>query len=89
MRQRFGSNWSASYWRGSGWQLIARDNTRGEEPITSLLLVAYLGGPGTISVALDDFYLRGERVAPVPEPASLLLVGTGLVGLRGWRKRRQ
>jgi len=41
---------------------------------------------GANAWTLDNVVLN---TSTVPEPASLLLFGTGLVGLRSWRKRRQ
>jgi hypothetical protein len=40
----------------------------------------------TVNCANDVLY---EHIKPVPEPATMLLLGTGLIGLAGYRARRR
>ena len=49
--------------------------------------VDFAVGYGTGSYFCDTTFLSAE-IRAVPEPASLLMVGSGLVGLARWRKRR-
>jgi len=52
--------------------------------------IAYVIASGQAGSSIGFDNLQYESAGePVPEPASMLLFGTGLVGLRAWRKRRQ
>jgi len=59
----------------------------GHRPETRTERVVFSGSPNYWS--MDDLsYETSGGGSTVPEPASMVLLGTGLAGLRVWRKRR-
>ena len=73
--------------------LQARSDWSGTEyaPITGIAWVFYSGGGGQLAGSEDSNHyawaVHPGDVAAVPEPGTLLLLGSGLAGIAIWRKR--
>lgn len=55
--------------------------------LTTLLLIMYIFGFIVIATSFANSF-GADNTIPVPEPATLLLLGIGMVGLAGFGRKR-
>jgi hypothetical protein len=89
--------WSDGWTNNTNWTLIGSglldDNNNFPKAIINFnntptrYLKSELGGGGTTWVTLNEIAAYSDAVSEVPEPTTMLLLGLGLVGLAGVRRR--
>jgi hypothetical protein len=52
------------------------------------LTFAFASTAGVEVIGIDSVRITGDPIAPVPEPSTMLLLGTGLIGLAGWGRNK-
>ncbi len=87
-------NYTSIYYSDPTKNDINNNNITGEDADVALL--AYNIAPGAYVFAGDidndrdfsDIVTHAESIAPVPEPATIILFGTGLIGFAGTMRRK-